>query len=98
MLRQLRAGEDGRAEFKTVRFGRRSVVSPNTEDLAGEMVAFANAEGGVVFLGVDDVGTVQGVAPERVDEVETWVIDVAAHNCDPPIRPLVRIKGPCISS
>ena len=44
---QLRAGEDGRAEFKEVRFSDRGVVSPNTEELAGELVAFANAEGGV---------------------------------------------------
>ena len=44
---QLRAGEDGRAEFKEVRFGDRGVLSPDTEELAGELVAFANAEGGV---------------------------------------------------
>ena len=54
ILNQLRAGEDGRAEFKEVRFGDRGVLAPNTQELAGELVAFANAAGGVVFLGVDD--------------------------------------------
>ena len=87
---QLRAGEDGRAEFKEVRFGDRGVLSPNTEELAGELVAFANAEGGVVFLGVDDSGDARGIPPERLDSVEHWLLDVAAHNCDPPIRPVVR--------
>ena len=52
ILNQLRAGEDGRAEFKEVRLGKRGVVAPNAEDLAGELVAFANADGDVVFLGV----------------------------------------------
>ena len=91
---QLRAGEDGRAEFKEVRFGGRGVLSPNTEELAGELVAFANAEGGVVFLGVDDSGAVRGIPPERWDAVEHWLLNVATHNCDPPIRPIVRKELP----
>ena len=90
MLDQVRAGEDGRAEFKELRYGAHGVLSPNTEDLAGELVAFANAEGGVVFLGVDDSGAVLGIPPERVDTVERWLLNVATHNCDPPIRPVVR--------
>ena len=87
---QLRAGEDGRTEFKEIRFGDRSVLSPNTEELAGELVAFANAEGGVVFLGVDDSGAARGIPPARWDAVEHWLLNVATHNCDPPIRPVVR--------
>jgi hypothetical protein len=46
---QVRAGEDSHAEFKEIRFGERSVTSPNTEDMAGEMVAFANGDGGALF-------------------------------------------------
>ena len=87
---QLRAGEDGRAEFEEVRFGDRGMLSPNTEELAGELVGFANAEGGVVFLGIDDSGAVRGIPPERWDAVEHWLLNVATHNCDPPIRPIVR--------
>ena len=87
---QLRAGEDGRAEFREVRFGDRGVLSPNTEELAGELVAFANADGGVVFLGVDDSGAARGIPPESWNSVERWLLNVATHNCDPPIRPVVR--------
>ena len=90
ILDQLRAGEDGRSEFKEVRFGDRGVLSPNTEELAGELVAFANAEGGVVFLGVDDSGAVAGIPLARMTIVEHWLLNVATHNCDAPIRPLVR--------
>ena len=87
---QLRAGEDGRAEFKEIRFGDRGVLSPDTEDLAGELVAFANTEGGVVFLGVDDSGAVHDLPLDRLDSVERWLLNVATRNCDPPVRPVVR--------
>ena len=87
---QLRAGEDARAEFKEVHVAGRSVRSPNTEEIAGEMVAFANAEGGFLFLGVDDAGLVKGLPDETVGIVEAWVVNVATNNCDPPIRPLIR--------
>ncbi|MYE11948.1 MAG: transcriptional regulator [Gammaproteobacteria bacterium] len=90
ILAQLRAGEDGRAEFKELRLGVRSVVGPNAEDLAGEFVAFANAEGGTVFLGVDNQGNVAGIPSDHLDDVEQWALNAATHNCDPPIRPVVR--------
>lgn len=97
ILNQLEAGEDARAEFKEVVLGDRSVRSPNTEDAAGEMVAFANAEGGVLFLGVDDAGVVRGLPEERLAEIESWVVNVATNNCDPPMRPILRrerLPGP----
>ena len=90
ILNQLRAGEDGRSEFKEVRFGDQGVLAPNTQELAGELVAFANAEGGAVFLGVDDSGAVRGIPLDQVDMVEHWLLNVATHNCDPPIRLVIR--------
>jgi ATP-dependent DNA helicase RecG len=87
---QILAGEDSFAEFKELRYGDRSVVSPNPEDIAGEMVAFANAEGGALFLGVTDQGLIQGIPKERANIVENWAINIASNNCDPPIRPLIR--------
>ena len=90
ILNQLRAGEDGLAEFKALRLGDRGVLSPNTQDLAGELVAFANADGGAIFLGVDDSGAVAGIPPARLDAVERWIANIASHNCEPPIRPILR--------
>jgi predicted HTH transcriptional regulator len=66
---QLRAGEDAFAEFKEVRLGDRSVASPNTEETAGEMVAFANADGGTIFFGVDDSGIVRGLPEDSLSKV-----------------------------
>ncbi len=90
ILDQLAAGEDSRAEFKDVRLGDRSVISPNTEDFAAELTAFANADGGVIFLGVADDGVVRGLDPARIGSVETWVINIATNNCEPPLRPVIR--------
>ena len=56
ILAQFRAGEDGRAEFKGVFLRNRGVLAPDAEDFAAELVAFANAVDGTVFLGVDDKG------------------------------------------
>ena len=87
---QLLAGEDSRAEFKELRLTSRGVRAPNAESVAGEMVAFANADGGTLFLGVNDAGVPLGIPQERLDAVERWLVNVAAQNCDPPIRPIVR--------
>jgi ATP-dependent DNA helicase RecG len=90
ILEQLESGEDARAEFKAVRVGDRSVTSPNTESLAGEIAAFANADGGFVLLGVDDTGVVLGIPTDQVDIVEQWVVNIATQHCEPPIRPIIR--------
>ena len=87
---QVQNGEDSRGEFKEIVLEDRRVRSPNTEAMAGEMVAFANAEGGVLFLGVSDSGVVRGIPEDRLADVETGIVDIATNNCDPPIRPIVR--------
>lgn len=48
MKAQIALGEDSRRQFK------RDMT--NVDALAAEMAAFANAEGGVIYLGVDDDG------------------------------------------
>ena len=63
-----RNGESSGVEFK------RDDVRP--ERLAREMAALLNFEGGHVLLGVDDDGTVRGLAREP-RAVEEWVNEVA---------------------
>lgn len=70
---QLRSGEDSFAEFKEIRLGKRSVISPNSDAMAEEMVAFANADGGVLFLGIDDNGEVRGIP-----ETGRWLVRVGS--------------------
>src|ERR1044071_4023657 len=87
---QLRAGEDAFAEFKEVRLRDRSVISPNPDSMAGEMVAFAHADGGTIFLGVEDSGTVCGWREDSLPTVESWLINIARNTCAPPIQPILR--------
>lgn len=87
--RQIRAGEDARTEFKEVVLGPKGIKSPNTETIAGELVAFANASGGTILLGVTDDGIVQGFSDHQIKGIESWIINIAIHNCDPPIEPVL---------
>ena len=87
---QLLAGEDSRVEFKALQVTERGVRAPNAEGLAGELVAFANAEGGTLFLGVDDAGKPVGIPRHHMDVAERWLVNIATENCDPPIRPIIR--------
>ena len=56
-------GEDSRWEFKQVEFAGSRLTSPSRDDLADEMIAFANANGGALLLGVTDDGHCAGAVP-----------------------------------
>ena len=57
-----------------------------------EMVAFANASGGSVFVGISDDGDVLGV--EITNELTSRIQDMA-RNCDPPVEiTLHKAQGP----
>lgn len=89
ILSRIRTGEDGTTEFEELRLDERGVVSPKAEDVAAELVALANADGGLLLLGVDDAGNIAGIPAARTADVRRWIADVARNNCDPPIRPTI---------
>jgi ATP-dependent DNA helicase RecG len=64
LLELIANGESSGVEFK------RDDVRP--EQLAKEVVAMANLNGGMLLLGVEDDGTISGITRERVEE---WVMD-----------------------
>lgn len=74
----LRNGEDSTLEFK------RDDV-PNHE-LARELVAFLNLEGGTVLLGVEDDVRISGTTRPRLDE---WVSELCRTKIEPPVVPLL---------
>ncbi len=53
-------------------------------DLAKELVAFLNLEGGTVLLGVEDDGSISGTTRERLEE---WVSELCRVKIEPPIVP-----------
>ncbi len=91
LLNEIAAGEDAYLELKEVkfkgntpRFGREEKTA--TEAIAQVFCAFANAEGGVVVFGVDDKRKeITGVPAEKIAALEQWVVNVAQHNCEPPV-------------
>ncbi len=70
----LQEGEGLKVEFKE---------SFDAKSIAKEMVAFANAQGGQIFLGVDDRNSVKGI--NVTNRLKAEILDVASH-CEPKIK------------
>ena len=69
-------GEDSGVEFK-----RDDIQSDN---LAKELVAFLNLDGGTILLGVEDDGKISGTTRENLDE---WVAELCRTKIEPPVIP-----------
>ncbi len=54
------------------------------KELAEEIVAFANSEGGMIFIGVDDDGNIKGVSDNSIEEK---IMNICRNNCIPNISP-----------
>ena len=84
--RQLRLGEDSRWEFKRIEFYGDKVSSPGKDDLADELSAFANADGGFVLCGVSDGGTIDGMSREQMVALDCLLVEVSTDAIEPPLR------------
>ena len=87
--RQLRLGEDSGWEFKQIEFAGDRPKSPRRDDLADEIAAFANSDGGVLLCGVTDRGDVQGMSRAQMDELERRLVEVCTDVIRPPVRPTI---------
>ncbi len=79
-------GEDGRWEFKQIDFRGDKPKSPSRDDLADELGAFANADGGIVLCGVADDGTLQGMSPEQMKALGHLLAELSTDTLEPPLR------------
>ena len=89
IIRQLRLGEDSHWEFKQIEFSGNRPVNPRRDDLADEIAALANTDGGTLLCGVTDEGEVQGLSRERMEELERLVVDICIDAIKPPVRPTI---------
>ena len=80
LLEIIRNGENSGVEFK------RDVVQG--QDLAKELVAFANFEGGIVLLGVEKDGKVSGVTR---DDPEMFVMNACRDKVRPGLIPFYEV-------
>jgi len=78
VLELISNGEDSGVEFK-----RDDVTNA---DLAKELVAFLNLDGGTVLLGVEDDGSISGTTRDRLEE---WVSELCRAKITPPIIPFL---------
>ena len=74
----IRNGENSGVEFK------RDDVS--NYQIAKELVALLNLEGGTLLLGVEDDGSITGATRENLEE---WVVELCRVKIDPPIIPFL---------
>lgn len=76
LLEIIRNGENSGVEFK-----RDDIQN---HDLAKELVAFANFDGGIVLLGVEDDGSISGITRPRLEE---WVMTACRDKIRPGLIP-----------
>jgi len=86
LLQRLSFGEDQRWEFKQIHCKGDQPVSPKREDLADEIIAFANSDGGTLLCGVTDDGYLQGMSSKQIANLNRILSDVCSDSVDPPIR------------
>jgi len=80
LLEIIASGENSGVEFKR--------DDLRIQDLAKELVAFSNLEGGMVVLGAEDDGTITGLTR---DSLEEWVMNVCRDKIRPAIIPFFEV-------
>ena len=79
LLQLIANRENSRVEFK------RDDCHP--DELATEISALLNLEGGVILLGVEDDGAISGLTRSR-EAAEEWVMNIVRQNLQPAIIPV----------
>ena len=83
VTQKIKNGEDFFTQFKE--------TIKDSKKLAEELVAFSNAEGGHLLIGVKDNGFIQGLEYSEIDTLNQLISNTANDNIKPPIYPLTEI-------
>ena len=86
ITRRLQLGEDSAWECTQVEFAGDRPMSPRRDDLADEIAAFANADGGTLLCGVTDDGEVQGMTRDQLAALDAFVVEISSDTIHPPVR------------
>lgn len=80
LLDLIHQGENSGVEFK------RDAIQ--NHDVAAELVAFSNLEGGILLLGVEDDGSVSGITRDKLEE---WVMTACRDKIRPGLIPFYEL-------
>ncbi len=96
LLDKIHLGEDSVLELKSLRFRGSKIIGPTRENLADELAAFANANDGVLLLGVDDkTREIEGIPIDKLDAAENYVREICNDSVNPPLSiKIVRLMLP----
>lgn len=87
LIRQhLTMGEDDHWEFKEIEFVGDRPKSPRRDDLADEIGAFANANGGILLCGVSDEGYLIGMSRNQATSLSHMLAELSTDTITPPLR------------
>ena len=78
LTEKIHLGEDSTIELKR--------ELPHRESLGDEIAAFANGNGGVILIGVDDDSEIVGIHRQDLDRIEKTAVDVSLRNIDPAVH------------
>ena len=83
---RIRLGEDSSLELKEVTVAGGRITGPRRDQLADELAAFANANGGTLVLGVEDrTRRINGIPLPHLDTAERLVAEVVQDSITPPL-------------
>ena len=77
LIEKILLSEDSTIEFKR--------EMPQRNSLADEIAAFANSQGGVILIGVDDYKEIVGLGLQELDKVEKIVVEICEDSIEPAV-------------
>ena len=77
LIEKIILGEDATIEFKR--------EMPRRSSLADEIAAFANTQGGMILIGVDDNRVIIGIELQKLDNVEKTVVEICEDSIEPTV-------------
>ena len=77
LIEKIMLGEDSTIEFKR--------EMPQRNSLADEIAAFANSQGGIILIGVDDYREIVGLELQELDSIEKRVVEICEDSIEPAV-------------
>lgn len=77
LIEKIYLGEDATIEFKR--------EMPHRNSLADEIAAFANAQGGMILIGIDDNREIVGIELQKLDSIEKTVVGICNDSIEPTV-------------